>query len=107
MENVETDYQVREKLKSLSIDGKMGVQGPGTQGEKAGGEDPRGGEVFKEIVQMSPLEDDIKRIKETLKNVATISKCRTKVNSIGWVNIMSGGGKESFGENIVQHSSSI
>jgi len=90
-------------------DGKMGVQGlMGPQGEKGypgekgvqGEKGERGDEA-----NITPLEDDIKRIKDTIKTVGSQSASTAqKVNAIGWGEYQGGGGggKESFGQNVGQ-----
>ena len=97
----------RGEIGPSGIDGKMGVQGlMGPQGEKGdpGERGPQGERGLQgDSAEIAPLEDDIKRIKETLKNVGQQSASTAqKVNSIGWGEYQGGGGggKESFGENI-------
>ena len=90
------------------VDGKMGVQGlMGPQGEKGdpGERGPQGERGLQgDTANIAPLEDDIQRIKDTLKNVGTqVTQTAQKVNSAsGWGEYQGGGGggKESFGENI-------
>lgn len=71
------------------FDGKMGVQGlMGPQGDKGdpGERGPQGERGLKgDEANITPLEDEIKVIKDTLKNVGTqASSTAQKVNSIGW-----------------------
>ena len=97
----------RGEIGPSGIDGKMGVQGlMGPQGEKGdpGERGPQGERGLQgDSADVAPLEDDIQRIKETLKNVGSQSASTAqKVNAIGWGEYQGGGGggKESFGENI-------
>ena len=85
----------------------MGVQGlMGPQGEKGdpGERGPQGERGLQgDSANIAPLEDEIKLIKDTLKNVGQQSASTAqKVNAIGWGEYQGGGGggKESFGENV-------
>ena len=104
----------RGEIGPPGIDGKMGVQGlMGPQGEKGdpGERGPQGERGLKgDEANIAPLEDDIKQIKDTLKNVGSqAATTAQKVNAIGWGEYQGGGGggKESFGENIGEESGAV